>query len=87
MIVYANNLSTTETFHSGGFQPIHKMSANEALLFALFYEEDGIKGWRLPTEIEAIDNPELKGCWYQEDLNTNWPDDECYFVRPVRDVD
>jgi hypothetical protein len=56
-------------------------------MFVTFYEEDGIKGWRFPTEEEGFDNPELRGCWYQEDLNTSWPPDECYFVRPVKDID
>jgi hypothetical protein len=86
MIKYANNLSE-DRFHSGPFKPKHKMSIDEAVMFVTFYEEDGIKGWRFPTDQESIDNPELTGCWYQEDLNTSWPPDECYFVRPVKDID
>lgn len=87
MIKYANNLSDKTWRNMMMFQPIHKMSLDEAIMFATFYEEDGEKGWRLPTEEESIDNAELQGCWHQGDLAVNWPHDEHYFVRPVKDIE
>lgn len=86
MIKYANNLSN-DTFHSGPFKPKHKMTLDEAVVFVTFYEEDGIKGWRLPTEKESMDNSELVGCWHQGDLSASWSPDDCYFVRPVKDIE
>lgn len=86
MIKYANNLSAY-SLRSGLFKPKHKMSLDEAVMFVTFYEEDGIKGWRLPTEQESINNGELTGCWHQGDLSSSWPPDEYYFVRPVKDID
>ena len=87
MIKYANNLSDKTWRNMMMFQPIHKMSLDEAIMFTTFYEENGEKGWRLPTEEESIDNAELQGCWHQGDLAESWPNDEHYFVRPVKDID
>ena len=84
MLHYANNLST-ETFRGGEPRPKQLLSIDEAIMFVTFYEEDGIKGWRFPTYDEALDNNELIGCWHQDDLKEEWPSDERYYVRPVRD--
>jgi len=87
MIKYANNLSDKTWRNMTTFQPIHKMSIDNAILFVTFYEEDGETGWRLPTEAEALDNSECQGCWHQGDLSPRWPSNECYFVRPVKDIE
>ena len=62
----------------------HKMTLDEAKIFALFYEYDGKKGWRLPTRAEYVNNPKLDHhIWYTEkDFKT----DISRYTQFVKDV-
>lgn len=61
------------------------MTYNDAIMYCLFFEHDGKKGWRLPTYEEYTHSFGLATLiWFQNedenDNNTEWK------VQPVRDI-
>lgn len=65
--------------------PISKryFTYEEASLYCLFFEHNGKKGWRLPTEDEYAHYGQIWG-WYLDDDRQYAG--ETYMITPVRDL-
>lgn len=83
-------MNNIEVAHESGI--VLCQSYADALLYCQFYEQDGNRGWRLPTNIE-IDE------WYSDTGQTNdniyWAEDDVdrsplyrddWWVAPIRDI-
>ena len=57
----------------------------EAVMYCFFFEINGKKGWRLPTEHEYNAYTNIWG-WYQDDERNKPGDLQHYRITPVRDI-
>lgn len=61
-----------------------RMTYNNALMYCLFYEQDGKKGWRMPTRSEMMSKGQPVA-WYVGRLGSE-SDIRMLYVVPVRDL-